>query len=143
MILPLQQICRGSAADLQQIWNKFCNVTEFCNCKVKILYIRPNYVKEITVWIETVSIETNILMLGPIPCRSTYKLINNTIFYPGMNTAFLYNAVFIPGLFFIFSFHPDRRIPRGRTISLILSWYTFRNPNLLPSPFPIPWNKSH
>lgn len=82
-------------------------------------------------------------MLGPMPCRSTYKLINNTIFYPGMNTAFWYNAVFIPGLFFIFSFHPDRRIPRGKTISLILSWYIFRNPNLLLSPFPTPWNKSY
>ena len=41
-------------------------------------------------------------MLGPIPCRSTYKLINNTIFYPGMNTAFWYNAVFVPGCFSFF-----------------------------------------
>lgn len=41
-------------------------------------------------------------MLGTIPCRSTYKLINNTIFYPGMNTAFLHNAVFVPGCFSFF-----------------------------------------
>lgn len=41
-------------------------------------------------------------MLGPMLCRSTYKLINNTIFYPDMNTAFWYKAVFIPGYFSFF-----------------------------------------